>query len=75
MRDDRFKLIEYVVHGQRTTQLFDTQTDPWELHNLAADCAYAHTLQRLRGELVRWRDALDDRQNEFGRVFWQGYEG
>ncbi len=74
-RDDRFKLIEYVVHGRRTTQLFDLQQDPWELRNLAADPAYAGVVARLRQELVRWRDELGDIQPGLGETFWQGFAG
>ena len=60
-------LIEYAVEGQRTTQLFDVQTDPWELNNLADDPGYAGHLRRLRAELLRWRDELDDDKE----TFWQ----
>jgi arylsulfatase A-like enzyme len=35
IRNDRWKLILYNVNGQRTTQLFDLKTDPWEMTNLA----------------------------------------
>jgi arylsulfatase A-like enzyme len=69
VRDDRYKLIEYVVDGRRTTQLFDLQADPWETANLAGDTGCAEILERLRGELLRWRDELDDRED----VFWEGY--
>jgi arylsulfatase A-like enzyme len=67
-RDERYKLIEYVVKGKRTTQLFDLQSDPWETKNLADDPDCAQHLQRLRKELLRWRDELDDRT-----AFWRGY--
>lgn len=72
-RDRRFKLIEYVVQGRRTTQLFDLQADPWEVNNLAGDPAYAEPLARLRAELVRWRDELGDTQPGLGEAFWAGY--
>jgi len=73
VRDDRYKLIEYVVKGSRTTQLFDLQSDPWELNNLAEDPACAGQMSALRGELVRWRDACDDTATEWGKSFWEGY--
>jgi len=73
VRDERFKLIEYVVDGQRTTQLFDIENDPWELTNLAEDPAHAEHVQRLSKEMLRWRDASGDPENTFGRVFWQGF--
>jgi arylsulfatase A-like enzyme len=45
------KLIEYLVKGQRTTQLFDLKNDPWELKNLADDPAHADLLKSLRARL------------------------
>jgi len=74
VRDERWKLIEYVVAGDRHTQLFDLQADPWELANLAADPACADQLARLRGLLLRWRDELGDDQEGMGAVFWRGYD-
>jgi len=69
VRDKRYKLIEYSVKGRRHTQLFDLQTDPWELSNLPASAKYAEDLDRLRRELVRWRDELGDKS-----PFWEGYQ-
>jgi arylsulfatase A-like enzyme len=74
VRDYRFKLIEYVVQGRRATQLFDLLADPWETANLAGDPAHAPILAHLRAELLRWRDALDDRASAWGQAFWEGYE-
>ena len=73
VRDERWKLIEYVVDDRRYTQLFDLQGDPWELTNLADDPANAEHLARLRGLLVEWRDELGDTQADMGQVFWDGY--
>ncbi|MFW5857133.1 MAG: sulfatase-like hydrolase/transferase [Planctomycetota bacterium] len=73
VRDAQYKLIEYVVEeAPRVTQLFDLQADPDELHNLADDPAHAETLQRLRAELLRWRDEFGD-TTHFGETFWGGY--
>lgn len=72
VRDRRHKLIEYVVNGRHNmTQLFDLESDPWELVNLAQDPAHADTLARLRGEMARCRDAWDDPKSEWGQRFWQ----
>ncbi len=60
VRDERFKLIEYNVAGQRTTQLFDLEDDLWELKNLARDGRHAQRLQGLRSRLVWWKEKLDD---------------
>jgi len=68
VRDKRYKLIEYNVKGKRTTQLFDLESDPWELNNLAGDPAYSAHLKRLRKELLRWKKEVDDNSK-----FWQGY--
>jgi len=67
-QDARWKLIEYVVDGVRTTQLFDLEADPFELTNLAGDPSCGEHLERLGKELVRWRDELDDPCGEF----WDG---
>ena len=60
VRDRRHKLIECNVEGTRTTQLFDLDADPHETGNLADDPARADDITRLRAELARWRDELDD---------------
>ncbi len=74
VRDDRFKLIEYVVDGCHTvTQLFNVQSDPWETRNLAAEPEREEKLKQLRGELVRFRDEWDELETPWGRTFWEGY--
>jgi arylsulfatase A-like enzyme len=67
-RDNRYKLIEYSVAANRTTQLFDLKTDPAELNNLATDPAYLPHLKRLRTELLRWKDRISDNS-----PFWQTF--
>jgi uncharacterized sulfatase len=41
-------------------ELFDLTTDPWELHNLAAEPAHALILKTMRGELDTWMKKQDD---------------
>lgn len=41
-------------------ELYDTQADVWEVRNLAADPAYAETLQRHRQRLDRWMEETRD---------------
>ncbi len=75
VKDDRFKLIEYVVDGRRTTQLFDLERDPMECHDLSREASCADRLQALRSRLFEWRDAWGDADIEWGREFWAGYGG
>ena len=35
-------------------RLFDTETDPFELHDLSKDTAYADVLYRLQNEMDDW---------------------
>lgn len=69
IRDDRYKLIEYVVRGKRTTQLFDEQTDPLELTNLADNARYAPRVKTMRAELLKTRVAQGDTTANFWNHF------
>jgi len=44
----------YFNPNRAPEELYDTQTDPWEVRNLAADPAYAAKLAELRAECDRW---------------------
>jgi hypothetical protein len=41
-------------------ELYDTQADPWETENLAANPAYRQELERLRQALDGWRNDVGD---------------
>lgn len=41
-------------------ELYDTQADPFESHNLAGDSAYLPELERLRKALDDWRNEVGD---------------
>lgn len=41
-------------------ELYDTQSDPHEIKNLATDAAHADTLKRLRAEMNRWQAEIHD---------------
>lgn len=41
-------------------ELYDTEKDPWEINNLAADPAYAPVLKRMRKALDDWRLEVRD---------------
>ena len=60
VRDERYKLIEYLVNDARTTQLFDVTDDPWETSDLACDPAYSHHKTRLREQLAALQAEMGD---------------
>jgi arylsulfatase A-like enzyme len=75
VKDDRYKLVEYVVDGVHSqTQLFDLQDDPWELTNLADTPEHQQTRDRLRGLLADYRDTWDDNRDDLGAIFWRSCE-
>ena len=55
-------------------ELFDTQIDPHELHNLADNPDYKEKLSELRLECNRWMEAIDDKgdipEEDLIRQFW-----
>ncbi|MFT4154939.1 sulfatase-like hydrolase/transferase [Parafilimonas sp.] len=58
---DNWKLLLYNVNGVHTTQLFNLNKDPYELHNLAGDKQYSHKVQALTALLQKdMGDAGDD---------------
>lgn len=58
IREDGYKLIEYAVDGNRTTQLFNIEADPSESKNLADDPEYTDRRDHLRERLISEVDAL-----------------
>ncbi|HEY65623.1 MAG TPA: sulfatase-like hydrolase/transferase [Caldilineae bacterium] len=57
VRDRRWK---YVWNATAEDELYDLESDPGELHNLAADPAYRDELARLRRRLVAWMEETGD---------------
>jgi len=57
---DNWKLILYNVNGVHTTQLFNLNTDPAEMHNLAKDEKYTNKLQQLTMLLIKDMKAYGD---------------
>ncbi|MBS11591.1 MAG: sulfatase [Gemmatimonadetes bacterium] len=41
-------------------ELYDTESDPWEINNLADDPAHQETLNRMRLEMYAWREDVGD---------------
>jgi arylsulfatase A-like enzyme len=60
VRDERWKLIVYPRIDHR--QLFDIESDPDELRDLAADPAHAQRLERLTALLRDWQQQAGDKQ-------------
>lgn len=72
VRTERWKLIKYNVKGAQTTQLFDLQSDPWELRNLAGEPSQAGRVRELTALLKQWmkntNDHLDLDKSDWGYV-------
>jgi len=58
--DDNWKLIFYNVRGEVTTQLFNLNDDPGEMHNLVSDNSHKNQLERLTSILKTHMIELDD---------------
>jgi arylsulfatase A-like enzyme len=57
VRDRRWK---YVWNPTALDELYDIESDPGELHNLAGDPGYRDELMRLRHRLVAWMESTGD---------------
>ena len=60
IRDERWKLIRYNVHGVKNVQLFDLANDADEMENLAADPRFAAEQARLEKLMNEARRQFDD---------------
>ncbi len=49
----------WLDHAKPAEEFYDTEADPYEINNLAADPAYAE-------EMIRFREALDEWQSTYG---------
>ena len=60
---DNWKLIKYNVDKKETTQLFNLNTDPYEIRNLANEAKFKQKLERmtllLQAEMKKYNDFLD----------------
>ncbi len=70
VRDEKYKLIEYCVDGERHTQLFAIERDPHETTDLAANPKFASKVKELRARLERNGQAENQ---PWGRAFWAKY--
>ncbi len=57
VRDRRWK---YVFHATAMPELYDVESDPGELNNLAGDPAYRNAASELRGSLIKWMEEISD---------------
>ena len=61
------------IQPRAKEELYDTQSDPFELKNLASDLAQARRLKRFRSALAKWQKETGDTKprfrtlDEFGR--------
>jgi arylsulfatase A-like enzyme len=69
IRKDNWKLLEYHVNGERNTQLFNLEEDPYETHNLAEFPAQESKVKELRKELILKKNLLNDTSK-----FWIGID-
>jgi N-sulfoglucosamine sulfohydrolase len=54
----------YFTAPRPNEELYDTLADPYEVHNLVADTAYAGILDRLRTEMDRWLAEVGDQSTQ-----------
>ena len=59
-------------------ELYDLQTDPYELHNLAAEHGLADVLTRMRAALTDWEDQTRDKgfmqEIDLVKLMWPGLQ-
>jgi len=60
IKNERKKLIQTVVDGEETWQLFDLINDPYEINNLIAEAASAPLVERLKEDLKKRGARADD---------------
>lgn len=55
-------------------ELYDLESDPHEVHNLATDSRYSQKLKELRAQLKQWQTAIGDKgftpEHEIIEAFW-----
>ncbi len=66
VRDDRWK---YVYNPFDRDELYDMQSDPYELRNLADQLGFKHVLRRMKQKLLKWLRSTND--GIVGETSWQ----
>lgn len=57
---DPWRAVMEVFLNPPRYELYDVEADPYELHNLSGDPAYADTLRKMQEELHAWRQETND---------------
>lgn len=66
---------EALVKPLPEEELFELQSDPYEVRNLAADPTYTEQLEQLRGQLATWQTSIGDRgMEEDSKALQQAFE-
>jgi len=61
VRTENWKLINYLVEGKKTTQLFEIKKDPLEMNNLANDPTYKEKVAEMTQLLQEWINKSGDK--------------
>ncbi|MBD3674134.1 MAG: sulfatase [Planctomycetaceae bacterium] len=56
---DKYQMLQ-MAESRPPEELYDMQTDPWELNNLVHDPYYSDMLRRMRGNLHEWIEKTGD---------------
>jgi len=56
----RTRSWKYIYNPCFEDELYDLQSDPGELRNLAGKLGYKHVLRRMKGRLVKWLERTHD---------------
>jgi len=64
--------LPFMADHKPAEELYDLEKDPFELHNVANDPAYADAKARLKKELADWRKSIHDKDpsDEFRKGGW-----
>jgi arylsulfatase A-like enzyme len=65
----RNKSWKYIYNPCSIDELYDLDSDPFELHNLANQIAFKHVLRRMKDRLVDWMSQTNDSIVDHGA--WQ----
>ena len=67
LRTDRYK---YIFRTNDIDELYDHDSDPYELRNVAQDPRYASDLEGLKNKIVNWMAKTQDHLYNEWIVYW-----